>query len=208
MDTKLSAEFANYLAHTDAVKFGDFKLKSGKQSDIFFNFGNLCLGTEFATLGSFFAKEIVNRSLYKVDAIFGPAYKGINIAIAASIFLWTEFGIDLPVTYNRTKFKEHGEGGSFVGYDLSTAQTVLVVDDVITDGLTKYETIKMLSVFPQLTIKAFLIGVDREDADDSGKLWAQKFVSDTGIPLHTITTRTEVIQHRDSREVKKIASSA
>jgi len=180
MDTKLSAEFANYLAQTDAVKFGDFRLKSGKQSDIFFNFGNLCLGTEFATLGSFFAKEIVNRSLHKVDAI----------------------------TYNRTKFKEHGEGGSFVGYDLSTAQTVLVVDDVITDGLTKYETIKMLSVFPQLTIKAFLIGVDREDADDSGKLWAQKFVSDTGIPLHTITTRTEVIQHRDSREMKKIASSA
>jgi orotate phosphoribosyltransferase len=197
MGDQLNSEFAKYLARSDAVRFGEFTLKSGKKSDIFFNFGNLRFGNEFSALGSFFAKAIVKHSLHEVDAIFGPAYKGINIAIASSIFLWTEFGINLPVTYNRTKFKEHGEGGSFVGQDLSNARTVVVVDDVITDGLTKYETIRMLSVFPKLTIAAFLIGVNREDTDDVGKLWSEKFAADTGIPLHFITTRSEVIGYRD-----------
>ncbi|HKY87192.1 MAG TPA: orotate phosphoribosyltransferase [Pseudorhodoplanes sp.] len=194
----LSRDFARYLAGSNAVKFGDFHLKSGKRSDIFFNFGNLCSGVELATLGSFFAKAIVERSLHKVDAIFGPAYKGINIAIAASIFLWKEHKINLPVAYNRTKYKEHGEGGSFVGQDLATVGRVLVVDDVITDGLTKYETIRMLSAFPKLRIEAFLIGMDREDTDEDGALWTTKFVADTGIKLSSITCRTEVLQFRDS----------
>ncbi len=202
----LSRDFARYLAETNAVKFGDFHLKSGKRSDIFFNFGNLCFGNELSTLGSFFAKAIVEQSLHRVDVIFGPAYKGINIAIAASIFLWKEHGINLPVAYNRTKYKEHGEGGSFVGQDLASAKKVLVVDDVITDGLTKYETIRMLAAFPKLQIEAFLIGVDREDVDEDGATWTKRFIADTGIKLSSITCRTEVLRYRSLQ--KSIPDSA
>lgn len=186
--------FAKFISGTNAVKFGDITLKSGKKSNIFFNFGDIFLGREIIQLGSFFADFIVDNSLDKVDVLFGPAYKGINISIATSIGLYQKYNISIPFAYNRKTKKNHAEGGQFVGYDLTKANTALVLDDVITDGGTKYEAIEMLSAFPNLTIKAMIVGVDREERDENGELCRLKFIDKTGIDLLALTTKSEVLR--------------
>ncbi|MGH6848697.1 MAG: orotate phosphoribosyltransferase [Methylocella sp.] len=196
---QLSKNFAQYLARTGAVKFGNFTLKSGRNSDVFFNFGDICSGEETSGIGIFFAKYIVENELHAVNALFGPAYKGITLALATSVALWKNFGIDIPFAYNRKVAKTHGEGGRFIGSDLSKAKSVLVIDDVITDGLTKYETIEMLSSFPKLRIDAFVVGVDRQDVDATGKPWRQKFELDTGIKVHALTGMAEILDCRSNK---------
>src|SRR3990167_9006493 len=96
MNPEISRDFARFLAETPAVKFGDFLLKSGKRSNIFFNFGEIAYGEQLITLGRFYADFIVKNSLHECDAVFGPAYKGINVAIATSIALYQEHGVSLP----------------------------------------------------------------------------------------------------------------
>ena len=130
-------DFASFIAKTNAVRFGEFTLKSGEKSNVFFDFGQLVYGEEMIALGGFFAEFIVQKSLQSIDVIFGPAYKGINIAIATSIALFEKHSLSIPFAYNRKVKKEHGESGSFVGFDLSAAKTAVVLDDVFTDGGTK-----------------------------------------------------------------------
>ncbi len=192
----MTENFAQFLAGTRAVAFGQFKLKSGIESDIFFNFGNIASGRELDSLGRYFANFVIERNLCNVDALFGPAYKGISLAVSTSIALWRDHRVDLPVAYNRKFEKMHGEGGDFIGKDLTKVSTVLVIDDVITDGLTKYETIEMLRQFPGLKISKFVIGVDRQDVDQMGRPWLQKFVADTGIDVVAMTTKEEVMKFK------------
>ena len=194
MNGPIQIAFAKFIAGTNAVKFGDFTLKSGKKSNIFFNFGEIALGSELIQLGNFFADFIVENSLYDVDVLFGPAYKGINISLATSIGLYQQYNISIPFAYNRKIKKTHAEGGQFVGYNLRRANSVLVLDDVITDGGTKYEVIEMLSSFPKLTIKAIIVGVDREEIDFNGEVCRTKFIKDTGIDVLALTTKSEVLR--------------
>lgn len=190
-----SKKFAEYLANTNAVKFGNFVLKSGKKSNIFFDFGQLYWGKELITLGGFFADFIVQRSLQDTDVLFGPAYKGINISIATSIALHQKYNLSLPFTYNRKMEKDHAEGGKFIGYDLKLAKTALILDDVFTDGGTKYECLDMLSPFEQLKIKAIIIGVDRQEVNDSGVQYLDIFKEKTGLNFFSLTDKDTVLAY-------------
>lgn len=194
MKESINTAFAKFIAGTNAVKFGDFTLKSGMKSNIFFNFGEIYFGNELIQVGNFFAEYIVQNSLDKIDVIFGPAYKGINICLATSIALYQKYNISIPFAYNRKVSKTHAEGGKFVGYDLSMVNRILVLDDVITDGGTKYEAIDMLSNFPNAQIIAMVVGVDREERNSAGELCRKKFVEDTGIKLFALTTKSEVLK--------------
>ncbi|HUT53950.1 MAG TPA: orotate phosphoribosyltransferase [bacterium] len=192
-------DFARFLARSNAVRFGDFTLKSGKKSNIFFDFGQLFYGKELAALGGYFADFIVSGNLADIDVLFGPAYKGINIALAVSIALHERHGLSIPFAYNRKIIKDHAEGGKFVGFELAKARTALILDDVFTDGGTKYEVIDMLSGFKQLAIKAMLVGVDRQEVDDSGKPHLSIFTRRTGIQVFALTTKEDVLAARGKR---------
>ena len=196
MPQDTAIQFAQYLSQTSAVKFGDFTLKSGKRSNVFFDFGEIAYGSELITLGAFFADFIVANALQDVDVIFGPAYKGINVASATSIALHQKHGLSIPFAYNRKVEKDHAEGGGFVGYDLSLARRALVIDDVITDGGAKYEAINMLSQFPQLAIKAFIVGVDRQEVDADGLLCLSKFSKASGLNVLAMTTKEDVLRFK------------
>jgi orotate phosphoribosyltransferase len=196
MTSALSADFARFLASSRAVRFGDFTLKSGKKSNVFFNFGDLCGGRELSQMGGFFARAIMEHGLQNSDALFGPAYKGINLAIATAIALHRDYGVDLPVAYNRKEAKTHGEGGMIVGADLSAAGSVIVLDDVITDGATKYEVIDMLRAFPGLQIAAMIVGVDRQDSNDAGTPYLDTLAQKTGVRVLPLTTRDDVLAMR------------
>jgi len=194
--TKSDNDFAKFLASTNAVKFGEFVLKSGKKSQVFFDLGQLFWGKELITLGGFFADCIMRNSLQDIDVLFGPAYKGINISIATSIALFQKHDLAIPFTYNRKVTKNHAEGGNFVGFDLAKAKTAIILDDVFTDGGTKYEVFDMLSNFKQLTIKAIVIGVDRQEINDSGEPYLEVFKEKTGMDVYSLTTKDAILAYK------------
>jgi orotate phosphoribosyltransferase len=130
--------------------------------------------------------------------LFGPAYKGINICLATSIALFQKYNILIPFSYNRKVDKTYGEGGQFIGYDLTKANNILVLDDVITNGGTKYEVIHMFSLdFPNIKINAIIVGVDRQEKDSNGKSYRIKFIEDTGVNVMALTTKTEVLKFKN-----------
>jgi orotate phosphoribosyltransferase len=196
MTSSLSTDFARFMAGSGAVRFGDFTLKSGKKSNVFFNFGDLCGGRELSEMGAFFARAIIENGLEKSGALFGPAYKGINLAIATAVALHRDHGIDMPIAYNRKEAKAHGEGGNVVGADLSAVERVIVLDDVITDGATKYDVIDMLRAFPGLQIAAMIVGVDRQDVNDAGEKYIDILARETGVRIIAMTTREGVLAFR------------
>ncbi|MGH8579212.1 MAG: orotate phosphoribosyltransferase [Gammaproteobacteria bacterium] len=196
MSMTISYEFGRFLSETSAVRFGNFRLKSGRETDVFFNLGEIATGRELIELGGYFADYLAAKRLHTCDVIFGPAYKGMNIAIATCIALHQRHGITMPFAYNRKAEKTHAEGGSFVGFDLARAKSALVLDDVITDGGTKYETIEMLSKFPHLKITAFVVGVDRQETDTSGQAVREIFEKAAGIEVLALTTKDQVLTFR------------
>lgn len=190
-----SKGFAELLVKSKVARFGKFILKSGKVSDVFFDFGQIYYGSDLMLLGEYYADFIVNKSLSNVDVLFGPAYKGINISVATSIALFKNYGLMIPFAYNRKVQKTHAEGGNFVGFDLSKAKSVLIVDDVFTDGGTKYEIINLLSPFQQLVIKGIVVGVDRQEVDEKGEFYISLFKKKTGIHVYAITTKEIVLNY-------------
>jgi len=190
----MSKDFARFINETDAVLRGDFTLKNGTKSNIFFNFGNICCGRQMYTLGTYYAELILDNELYeKGDTIFGPAYKGIPIVSSTSDALFTNLSHSVPFAYNRKTTKAHGETGNFIGYDLNKAKGVIVVDDVLTDGGTKLEVMDMLSQFPNIKIKAFIVGIDRQEKNENGEFCIDVFRRKTGIPTYALTTKEEIL---------------
>ena len=145
--------FASFIAKSNAVRFGEFVLKSGEKSNVFFDFGRLVYGKELIELGRLFADFIVQKSLQNTDVLFGPAYKGINLAIATSIALFEKYDLSIPFVYNRKVKKEHGERGDFVGFDLSAAKTAVVLDDVFTMEVQSTTSLRCYRLLSNLRLR-------------------------------------------------------
>ena len=129
-------DFVDFTLETGVLKFGEFTLKSGRVSPYFFNAGHFNTGSHLSELGKFYAQAIEASDL-KFDVLFGPAYKGIPLASAASIALNDSFNRNVPYSFNRKEAKDHGEGGSIVGHPLEG--DILIIDDVITAGTAIHE---------------------------------------------------------------------
>lgn len=152
-------EFIEFAIASDVLRFGEFKLKSGRMSPYFFNAGLFNRGAALARLGHFYAQAILDSGV-EVDMIFGPAYKGIPLAAVTAAALAEHHAVDLPYCFNRKEAKAHGEGGMLVGAPL--AGRVLIVDDVITDGAAKVEAINLIRA-AGATPAAIAISLDREE---------------------------------------------
>lgn len=152
-------EFIEFAIASDVLRFGEFKLKSGRISPYFFNAGLFNRGAALARLGHFYAQAILDSDV-EIDMIFGPAYKGIPLAAVTAAALAEHHAVDLPYCFNRKEAKAHGEGGTLVGAPL--AGRVLIVDDVITDGAAKVEAIKLIRD-AGATPAAIAISLDREE---------------------------------------------
>jgi len=191
----VAEDFVKILIKSKVIRFGKFILKSGMISNVFFDFGQICYGSDLKKVGEHYADFIVDNSLNNFDVLFGPAYKGINIATATSTALYDKYKLSIPYSYNRKISKTHAEGGKFIGYDLSKTKSVLIVDDVFTDGGTKYETIELLSQFKNLSIKGVIIGIDRQEVDENGESFISIFKKKTGIEVYALTTKEEVLSY-------------
>ncbi|ABR73799.1 orotate phosphoribosyltransferase [Actinobacillus succinogenes] len=152
-------EFIKFALSRNVLRFGEFKLKSGRVSPYFFNAGLFNTGADLARLGEFYAAAIqANRLAY--DVIFGPAYKGIPIGTTVSVALFNRFGLDKPVCFNRKEAKDHGEGGNLIGSPLQG--NVLLVDDVITAGTAIREAMDIIAA-NGATLSAVVIALNRKE---------------------------------------------
>jgi len=157
-------DFLAFALQTGALRFGDFVLKSGRQSPYFFNAGDFDTGPSLARLASAYASRIIDSGI-GIDCLYGPAYKGIPLAAATSIALANEHGRDIPFAYNRKEAKDHGEGGVIVGRGLSGR--VLIIDDVITAGTSVRESVQIIRSHGA-EVAGVVVALDRKEVGDSG----------------------------------------
>lgn len=185
--------FIDFALQSQVLKFGEFTLKSGRTSPYFFNAGLFNSGKKLATLADYYA-QMIAKSDIKYDILFGPAYKGIPLVAAISTVLATKYGIDMPYAFDRKEIKDHGEGGIFVGADM-TGKRVLLVDDVMTAGTAFYESYNKLKTI-NAEIAGVALSIDRQEkAKDSDISATKKISQDFNIPILAVTDFASIFEY-------------
>jgi orotate phosphoribosyltransferase len=184
-------EFIEFALEHGALGFGEFTLKSGRVSPYFFNAGLFSTGRQLAGLGRYYAAAIVDAGL-EPDVLFGPAYKGIPIAVATAIQLAEQYGRDMPWSFNRKEAKDHGEGGTIVGTPL--AGRVLLIDDVITAGTATREVLPLIED-AGATLAGIIVSVDRQERGRGDLSAIQEIERDHDVRVHSIVTFTDIVAY-------------
>ena len=193
MLTAAKKEFITFMMSADVLRFGEFKTKSGRLTPYFVNTGNYRTGAQIATLGRFYANLIRETCSDQFDAMFGPAYKGIPLVTAAAASLARDHGIDKPYFFNRKEVKDHGEGGSIVGYQPADGDRILIIEDVITAGTAIRETMPILTGCARVSVPDMFISVNRcEVGQQPGKTAVMEVFEEFGIRVHPIVTVEDI----------------
>ncbi len=187
-------DFVKFMVRSGVLLFGDFTTKSGRKTPYFVNTGNYKTGAQAAELGEYYARNIQEHVEGRIDALFGPAYKGIPLAVAAGISMNNLFDRDINYCFNRKEAKDHGEGGSMVGYKLKDGDRVLIVEDVITAGTAIRETLPVLKAAADIEIAGMVISVDRMERGKGEKTAIQEVYEEFGIVTYPIVTVKEIIE--------------
>lgn len=187
MLTQAKKEFIQFMMSADVLRFGEFKTKSGRLSPYFVNTGNYKMGAQIGTLGGFYASCIKEACGSDFTAMFGPAYKGIPLVTAAAAALARDFSIDKPFFFNRKEAKDHGEGGSLVGYQPQDGDKIIIIEDVITAGTAVRETVPVLLGAAKVSVADMFISVNRcEVGQNADKTAVMEVKEEFGINVHSI----------------------
>jgi len=187
-------EFIQFLQGAGVLKFGDFTAKSGRKIPYFINAGDIKTGDQIAKLGEFYAKSYLEKVGNKRTVLYGPAYKGIPIAVAASIGL-SKAGLDVPFFFNRKEEKDHGEGGVFVGYVPGEGEEIVIVEDVITAGTAIRESMANLSKLNGTKIAATFVMVDRKEKGKGEKSAMAEISEEFGFPVYSVVDVYDIIEY-------------
>jgi orotate phosphoribosyltransferase len=192
MTLPYQSDFIDLCTRLGVLKFGSFKLKSGRESPYFFNAGLFSSGAAIAAVGKAYADAIVASDI-SFDMLFGPAYKGIPLVTAASVALAEHHSIDLPFAFNRKESKDHGEGGQIVGSPLQGR--VLIVDDVITAGTAIRDSIEIIRAAGAHPA-GVLLALDRQERGAVSPLSAVQEVREQfGMPVAAVISLADLMQH-------------
>ena len=192
-------EFIQFLEGAGVLKFGDFTAKSGRKIPYFINAGEIKTGDQIAKLGEFYAKAYLEKVGNKKTVLYGPAYKGISIAVAASIGL-SKCGLDLPFFFNRKEAKDHGEGGVFVGYKPKAGEEIVIVEDVITAGTAIRESMEILSSLDGAKVVATFVMVDRKEKGRGEKSAMAEVGEEFGFPVYSVVDVYDIIEYLSEDE--------
>ena len=187
-------EFIQFLEGAGVLKFGDFTAKSGRKIPYFINAGDIKTGDQIAKLGEFYAKAYLEKVGNRRTVLYGPAYKGISIAVSSSIALSKE-GLDVPFFFNRKEAKDHGEGGVFVGYVPKSGEEVVIVEDVITAGTAIRESMAILGGLEGVKVAATFVMVDRKEKGKTEKSAMAEVEEEFGFPVYSVVDVYDIIEY-------------
>ena len=187
-------EFISFLQDAGVLKFGDFTAKSGRKIPYFINAGEIKTGAQIAKLGKFYAKAYAEKIGSKKTVLYGPAYKGISIAVSAAVAL-SEEGLDVPFFFNRKEAKDHGEGGVFVGYVPKAGEEIVIVEDVITAGTAIRESMSILSGLQDTRVVATFVMVDRKEKGQTEKSAMAEVGAEFGFPVYSVVDVYDIIDY-------------
>jgi len=193
-------QFIQFIVRAGALRFGEFTLKSGRRSPYFFNSGAFDTGGAIAELGKYYASAVIGVGR-KPDVIFGPAYKGIPLAVATASALSTDFGVNVAYCFDRKEAKEHGDRGLFVGHVPQAGEKVVMVDDVITDGATKLEAIRRLRSVSEAELAGLVIALNRQEKTADGSDPIASLEKSANLPVRAVVTVRQVMEHLRGREL-------
>ena len=188
------SEFIEFLEEAGVLKFGDFVAKSGRNIPYFINAGMIKTGDQITKLGEFYAKAYFDKLGKKDAVLFGPAYKGIPLSISAAVAL-SKNGLNVPFFFNRKEVKDHGEGGTFVGYTPQAGEEVVIIEDVITAGTAIRESMEMMKNLEGVKVIATFIMVDRKEKGQGEKGAMQEIEEQFGFPINSIVDVYDIIEY-------------
>ena len=200
--TDYQQEFISFMMDCGVLTFGDFTTKSGRKTPYFVNTGNYKTGAQAARLGDCYAACIQQNMPDGIDCLFGPAYKGIPLAVSAASSLFRNYGRDLPYCFNRKEAKDHGEGGSLVGYKPQDGDRIAIIEDVVTAGTAVRESIELFKQVGGVKIEALFVSVDRMERGTRDCSTLDELRQDYGIQVYPIVTVRQIIEALDGPEQK------
>ena len=192
-------EFIKFLEGAGVLKFGDFTAKSGRKIPYFINAGEIKTGDQISKLGEFYAQSYLEKVGNKRCVLYGPAYKGISIAVSASIGL-SKRGLDVPFFFNRKEEKDHGEGGVFVGYKPQEGEEIVIVEDVITAGTAIRESMAILNGLKGTKVAATFVMVDRKEKGQGEKSAMAEIGEEFGFPVYSVVDVYDIIEYLEEDE--------
>ena len=192
-------EFIEFLEGAGVLKFGDFTAKSGRKIPYFINAGDIKTGEQIRKLGEFYAKAYFEKLGNKKAVLYGPAYKGIPIAVSVAVAL-SDNGLDVPFFFNRKEEKDHGEGGVFVGYTPKENEEIVIVEDVITAGTAIRESMNILSSLKDRNVSAVIVMVDRKEKGKTEKSAMAEVGEEYGFPVYSVVDVYDIIEYLEEDE--------
>ena len=193
-------EFIEFMVDSQALKFGEFTLKSGRKSPFFMNAGAYVNGTQLKKLGEYYAKAIHDNYGDDFDVLFGPAYKGIPLGVAAAIAYSELYGCDVRYCSNRKEAKDHGDAGILLGSPLKDGDRVVMIEDVTTSGKSIEETFPIIMAQAKVEIKGLMVSLNRMEKGLGGKVSALEEIQEKyGFEARAIVTMQEVVEYLHNR---------
>lgn len=189
-------EFIEFMVESDVLKFGDFTLKSGRQSPFFMNAGAYVTGEQLHRLGCYYARAIHDNFGLDFDVVFGPAYKGIPLSVITTMALHELYGKEVRYCSNRKEVKDHGDTGILLGSNLKDGDRVIIVEDVTTSGKSIDETHPILMSQANVEVTGLMVSLNRMEVGKGGEICALDEVRERyGFPTASIVDMAEVTEH-------------
>ncbi len=200
--------FIDFLVQTGALSFGDFTTKSGRKTPYFINTGNFNDGEKISHLGQFYAAHMLARDISMVSSVFGPAYKGIPLAISTAEALYTQHGIKAGFSFDRKEEKTHGDKGTIVGYQLQDFDRVVIVEDVITAGTTLQKIVPFLREQSKVDIIGVVVSVDRCERGRGQQTAVRELEDELDIQIFPLVTIHNILSYLSERNSSDFILSA
>ena len=188
-------EFIEFMVDSNVLKFGEFTLKSGRKSPFFMNAGAYVTGSQLRKLGQFYAKAIHDNYGTDFDVLFGPAYKGIPLAVATTIAFSELYGRDIKYCSNRKEIKDHGDVGILLGSDLNDGDKVVIIEDVTTSGKSIEETFPILKSQANVDVVGLMVSLNRQERGKTQQNALAEIREVYGIETGAIVTMEEVVEY-------------
>ena len=188
-------EFIEFMIDCNVLKFGDFVTKSGRNTPFFVNTGFYRTGAQLKKLGTYYAKAIEAKFGFDFDVLFGPAYKGIPLSVAAAIAISETYGKDIKYCANRKEVKDHGDTGILLGSPIEDGDKVVIIEDVTTAGTSIQETLPIVKAQGDVDVLGLVVSVDRMERGQGTKSALEEIRENYGLETTAIVTMQEVVEH-------------